>query len=65
MAIIRVNLRWPAPQVKNWWILLVHSFTALMLLLTAASAFGLGRRLWSSSQQCYVHCLHNYLKKSQ
>jgi len=27
-------------------------------LLTATSAFGLGRRCWSSPQQCYLHCLH-------
>ena len=26
-------------------------------MLMAASAFGLGRRFWSS-QQCYLHCLH-------
>ena len=28
-----------------------------MPLLTATSAFGLGRRRWSSPQQCYLHCL--------
>ena len=28
-----------------------------MALLTATSAFGLGRRRWSSPQQCYLHCL--------
>ena len=43
--------------MKNWWILLVQSFTALMPLLMASSAFGLGRRHWSS-QQCYLHSLH-------
>jgi len=43
-AIIQVNLRWPAPPVKNWRILLVQSFTAHMSLLMATSAFGLGRR---------------------
>jgi len=37
--------------------LLVQSFTARMPLLTATSAFGLGRRRWSSAQQCYLHCL--------
>jgi len=34
-------------------ILLVQSFTARMSLLIATSAFGLGRRRWSSPQQCY------------
>jgi len=44
-----------APPVKNWRILLVQSFTARMpFLLTASSAFGLGRRRWSSPQQCYL-----------
>ena len=47
-----------APPVKNWRIFLVQSFTACMPLLMAASAFGLGRRHWSSPQQCYLHCLH-------
>jgi len=28
-----------------------------MPLLTATSAFGLGRTRWSSPQQCYLHCL--------
>jgi len=46
-----------APPVKNWRILLEQTFTARMPLLMAASAFGLGRRRWSSSQQCYLHCL--------
>jgi len=36
-------------------ILLVPSFTARMPLLTATSAFGLGRRRWSSPQQRYLH----------
>jgi len=27
-----------------------------MPLLTATCAFGLGRRYWSSPQQCYLHC---------
>jgi len=52
MAIIR----WPAPPVNNWRILLLISFTAHMPLLTATSAFGLGRRRWSS-RQCYLHRL--------
>ena len=39
--------------------LLVQSFTARMPLLTATSAFGLGRRCWSSAQQCYWHCLRS------
>ena len=43
---------------KNWRISLVQSFTACMPLLTATSALGLGRRRWSSPQQCYLHCLH-------
>ena len=51
MAIMQVNLRWPAPPVKNWRILLVQSFTAR----TATSIFG--GRCWSSPQQCYLHCL--------
>ena len=45
------------PALANWRILLVQSFTAHMPLLTATSAFGLGRRCWSSPQQCYLHCL--------
>ena len=57
MAIIQVNPRYPVPPVKNWRILLVQSFTARMPFLTATSAFGLGRRRWSSPQQCYLHCL--------
>jgi len=55
MAILQVNLCWPAPPVANWRILLVQSFTAHMPLLTA---FGLERRRWSSPQQCYLRCLH-------
>jgi len=43
-ATIQVNLRWPAPLVKNCRILLVQSFTARMPFLTATSAFGLERR---------------------
>ena len=43
MAIIQVNLHQPAPPVKNGKILLVQSFTARMPLMTATSAFGLGR----------------------
>jgi len=35
----------------------VQSFTARMPLLMATSAFGLGRRHWSSPQQCYLHCV--------
>jgi len=62
MAIIQVNLRKPdAPPVKNWRILLVQSFTACMPLLTATSTFRLGRRHWSSPQQCYLHCLYTHL----
>jgi len=42
----------PALPVKNWRILLVWFY---MPLLTTTSAFGLGRRRWSS-QQCYLQC---------
>ena len=35
----------------------MQSFTARMPLLMATRAFGLGRRRWSSPQQCYLHCL--------
>ena len=34
MAIIQINLCLPSPPVKNWRILLVHSFTACMPLIT-------------------------------
>ena len=54
---IPVNRRQPAPPVKKWRILVVQSFTAHMPLLTATSAFGLGRRRWSSPRQCYLQCL--------
>ena len=50
---IQDNLYKSAP--KNRKILLVQSFTARMPLLMAASVFGLGRRRWSSRQQCYLH----------
>jgi len=56
-AIIQVNLRQPASPVKNRRILLLQSFTARMPLLTAISAFGLGRRRRSSPQQYYRRCL--------
>ena len=42
-------------------ILSVQRFTARMPLLVATSAFGLGRRRWSSPQQC-LHCLYSLLK---
>jgi len=45
------------PPVKNWGILSVQSFTARMPLLTATSAFELGKRLWSSAVQCYLRLL--------
>ena len=50
-------------QLKTGGILSVQSFTARMPLLTATSVFGigLGRRRWSSPQQCYLHCLHTLL----
>ena len=40
--------------------LLVQNFTTHMPLLAATSAFGLGRRHWSSPQQCYLQCLHTF-----
>jgi len=43
-------------------ILLVQSFTACMRLLMATNASGLGRRRWSSPQQCYLHCLRTVKK---
>ena len=36
----------------------MQSFTAHIPLLVATTALGLGRRRWSSPQQCYLHCLH-------
>jgi len=39
----------------------VHSFTACMPLLAASRAFRLGRRCWSSPQQCYP-CLCSGLR---
>jgi len=35
----------------------VQSVTARLPLLMATSTFGLGRRRWSSAQQCYLRCL--------
>ena len=58
MAIIQVSTRQLAPPVKNWMNLLVQSFTALMPLLMATSAFESGGRCWSFAQQCYLHCFH-------
>jgi len=54
------TILWPLYRSTcvNWRILLVQSFSARMPLLTATSAFGLGRRRWSSPQQWYLHCLH-------
>jgi len=48
-------------RLKNWGILLVQSFTARMPLLTATSAFGLGRRRCMSSQQRCLHCIRTSL----
>ena len=42
----------------------MQSFTARMPLLTATSAFGLGRRRWSSPQQCYLHCLRTITSRN-
>jgi len=53
----------PAPPVKNWRILLVKSFTARTPLLTATSAFGLGRKRWISPQQCYLLCRRTFPDK--
>jgi len=44
MLIIHIDLCQPAPPVKNWRILLEQSLAAHVPLLTATSAFGLGRR---------------------
>ena len=35
----------------------MQSFTPHIPLLTAASAFRLGRRRWNFPQECYLHCL--------
>ena len=35
----------------------MQRFTAHVPLLKTTSAFGIGRRRWSSPQQCYLHCL--------
>jgi len=46
-----------------------QSFAVRMSLLTATSAFGLGRRCCSAPQQGYLHCLrtltNNYLNKTK
>jgi len=41
----------------------VQSFTACTPLLTATSAIKLGRRCWSSPQQCYLHGIHMFASK--
>jgi len=46
-------------------ILSVQSFTGRMSLLTATSAFGLGRRRRSSAQQCHLHCQQCHLHCQQ
>ena len=43
--------------ISQYLLLLVFSFASRMPLLTATSAFRLGRRRWSSPQQCYLFCL--------
>ena len=53
-AIIRISRNL---QLRTGEVLLVQSFTARMPSLTENRAFGLGRRRWSSPQQCYLHCL--------
>jgi len=40
----------------------VQSSTTRTPLLAATSAFGLGRRCWSS-QQCYLHCLPSLMRQ--
>jgi len=45
MAIIHGKLCYSAPPVKKWKILLEQSFAVHMPLLTATSAFRLGRRI--------------------
>ena len=39
---------------------LVQTSPAHIPLLQATSAFGLGRRRWSSPRQCYLQCLHQH-----
>jgi len=56
-ANIQDNLYYPAPPVKNQRILYERNFPACMSLLMAASAFGLGRRNWSSLWRCYFYQL--------
>jgi len=48
---------------ENWRILLEQNFTALMPLLTVASAFELESRYWISRQRCYLHCLRTIALK--
>jgi len=43
----------------------VQSLTGRMPLLMATSAFRLGRRRWSSRQQCYLHCLRTVLIRNE
>ena len=41
------------------------SFTARMPLLMATNTFGLGRRRWSSPQQCYRHYLCAFMHTNE
>ena len=53
----QTTVLWPLYRSTCIRILSVQSFTAHMPLLTTTSAFGLGRRCWSSPQQCYLRSL--------
>ena len=39
----------------------MQRFTVSMPLLTATSAFCLGRRRWSSPQRCHLHCICTFI----
>jgi len=58
---MQVNLRQPAPPVKNWRILLVQSFTAGVPLLAATSAFGLYREKTLEFSSTVLSTLYPYL----
>jgi len=53
---MHVSLCKLANPAKNWRTVLVQSFTAHVLLLTATSSLVLWRRRWRSPQRCYLHC---------
>ena len=60
LAIMQVNLHYPAPPVKNWRNLLVQSFTALA---DSNQCIQISEKTlhWSSPQQCCLHCLHTII----